>query len=62
MILALGIAIGYSSLIGLVSVLFLLLPGLAYRIKVEEKLLLEQFGEEYSAYQLRTRKLIPGIW
>lgn len=61
-IMALGIAIGYSSLIGLISAFLLLLPGLAYRIKVEEKLLIEQFGDEYSAYQLRTRILIPGIW
>jgi protein-S-isoprenylcysteine O-methyltransferase Ste14 len=62
MVMALGIAVGYSSLIGLISAFLLLLPGLAYRIKVEEKLLIEQFGEEYSAYQLRTQKLIPGIW
>jgi protein-S-isoprenylcysteine O-methyltransferase Ste14 len=37
-------------------------PGLAYRIGVEEKILVEQFGEEYLAYKKRTRKLIPGIW
>jgi protein-S-isoprenylcysteine O-methyltransferase Ste14 len=62
LLLALGIALGYSSLIGLIAIPLLLLPGLAYRMKVEEKLLTEQFGVEYTAYAKRTRKLIPGIW
>lgn len=61
-LLTLGISLGYSSWIGLVSIPLLLLPGLAYRINVEEKLLLEQFGEKYKQYQSRTKKLIPAIW
>jgi len=61
-IMALGLCIGYSSLIGLVAIPVLLLPGLAYRMKVEERLLVEQFGDEYRAYALKTRKLIPFIW
>jgi protein-S-isoprenylcysteine O-methyltransferase Ste14 len=61
-ILALGLCIGYASLIGLVAIPVLLLPGLAYRMKVEEELLIGQFGEQYRAYALRTRKLIPFIW
>ena len=62
LLLALGLALGYSSLIGLIAIPLLLVPGLAYRIGVEEKILVEQFGEEYLAYKGRTRKLIPGIW
>jgi protein-S-isoprenylcysteine O-methyltransferase Ste14 len=61
-IMALGLCIGYSSLIGLAAVPVLLLPGLAYRIKVEENLLTEQFGDEYRAYAGRSKKLIPGVW
>jgi protein-S-isoprenylcysteine O-methyltransferase Ste14 len=61
-IMALGLAIGYSSLIGLAAIPLLLLPGLAYRMRVEEDLLAEQFGEEYQAYARRTKKIIPGIW
>ncbi|HEX7620674.1 MAG TPA: isoprenylcysteine carboxylmethyltransferase family protein [Anaerolineales bacterium] len=61
-IMALGLCIGYSSLIGLAAVPVLLLPGLAYRIKVEENLLTEQFGDEYQAYARRSKKLIPGVW
>ena len=61
-LLALGISIGYSSVIGLVAVPLLLLPGLAYRIHVEERRLLGTFGEEYRGYSRTTKALIPGIW
>lgn len=62
LLVALGFCIGYSSLIGLAAIPVLLLPGLAFRMKVEESLLTEQFGEAYRAYICRTKKLIPGIW
>jgi protein-S-isoprenylcysteine O-methyltransferase Ste14 len=60
--IALGLCIGYSSLIGLIVIPVLLLPGLAYRIRVEERLLISRFGEEYLVYMRKTRKIIPGIW
>ena len=59
---ALGLAVGFSSLLGVLAVLFLLAPGLIYRIKVEEKLLDEQFGEAYRSYTRQTRRLVPGIY
>jgi protein-S-isoprenylcysteine O-methyltransferase Ste14 len=61
-LMALGLAIGYCSVIGLAAVLLLLLPGLAYRMRIEERLLAETFGEEYRRFASRTKKLIPGIW
>ena len=61
-IMALGLCIGYSSLIGLAAIPLLLLPGLAYRMRVEERLLTEQFGDDYRTYIRRSKKLIPGIW
>ena len=62
LLLALGVAIGYASWIGLAAVPILILPALAYRMRVEEMLLTEQFGEEYRGYIRKTKKLIPGIW
>jgi protein-S-isoprenylcysteine O-methyltransferase Ste14 len=62
LLLALGVTVGYSSLIGLAAIPVLLLPGLAYRMKVEERLLTGQFGDEYRAYALKTRQLIPFVW
>jgi protein-S-isoprenylcysteine O-methyltransferase Ste14 len=61
-LMALGLAIGYCSVLGLAAIPVLLLPGLAYRMRVEEKLLTDRFGEEYRTYARRTKKLIPGIW
>ncbi|WNI35313.1 isoprenylcysteine carboxylmethyltransferase family protein [Chryseobacterium sp. SG20098] len=34
----------------------------AYRIKIEEQTLIEQFGDEYIEYRKRTKKLIPFIY
>jgi protein-S-isoprenylcysteine O-methyltransferase Ste14 len=62
LLMALGTALGYSSLIGLAAVALLLLPGLAYRIRVEEALLEKAFQEEWRQYASRTRRLIPGLW
>jgi protein-S-isoprenylcysteine O-methyltransferase len=62
LLMSLGVALGYSSLIGIGSVLILLLPAMIYRIQVEEKLLVEQFGQCYLDYAVHTARLIPGIW
>ncbi|MBM3841265.1 MAG: isoprenylcysteine carboxylmethyltransferase family protein [Verrucomicrobia bacterium] len=32
------------------------------RVRVEERMMLEEFGDEYAAYMARTRRLAPGIW
>jgi protein-S-isoprenylcysteine O-methyltransferase Ste14 len=61
-LMALGLALGYSSWIGLAAIPCLLLPGLAYRMGVEERLLTEQFGDEYQDYARRSKRLIPGTW
>lgn len=61
-IMSLGIAIGYSSLIGLLAVPILLLPALIYRINVEEKILSAEFGDQYNRYIQNTKRLIPYIW
>jgi protein-S-isoprenylcysteine O-methyltransferase Ste14 len=62
LLMAIGVGIGYSSIAGQAAILFLLLPGLMYRMNMEEKLLLAQFGDEYRDYLRRTKRLIPGVW
>ncbi len=61
-LMALGISLGYASLAGLVAVLLLLIPGMVYRISVEETILAQHFGDAYSQYRHTTKRLIPGIW
>src|ERR1700682_1134514 len=34
----------------------------ALRIRAEERMMLEEFGDEYGAYSARTKRLIPGVW
>lgn len=34
----------------------------AFRLGPEERMMLEAFGEDYSAYMRRTRRLVPGCW
>ncbi len=62
LLVGLGVTFGYSSWLGFLAVPLLLIPGLVYRITVEERLLSNRFGDEYFQYRSRTKKLIPGIW
>jgi protein-S-isoprenylcysteine O-methyltransferase Ste14 len=34
----------------------------ALRLGPEERMMLEEFGKDYEAYMVRTKRLIPGIW
>ena len=44
------------------NLLGFLLMSVLVRIKLEEQLLVEEFGDDYRAYQKRTRKLIPFFY
>jgi protein-S-isoprenylcysteine O-methyltransferase Ste14 len=46
---------GLSGLIGFGTLYFL-------RISQEEQMMLDAFGEEYRAYMVRTKRLIPWIY
>jgi len=34
----------------------------ALRVGAEEKMMTEQFGDEYAVYSARTKRLVPGVW
>ena len=34
----------------------------AARLRREERMMLEKFGEKYEEYRRRTKRLIPGVW
>jgi len=34
----------------------------ALRVRAEERMMLEQFGDAYAAYMAKTKRLVPGIW
>lgn len=57
-----GISVSLSNWI---SIIFMMIPitiGYSYRIKVEERFMIEHFGGKYSEYQKRTNKLIPMVY
>lgn len=57
-----GIALSLSNWLSVLSMAFFIAWGYGYRIRVEEKFMVEQFGQTYLDYQKRTRKLIPMIY
>jgi len=40
----------------------LLLPAMIHRLRLEDGLLADHFGEEFRKYAAGTKCLIPGIW
>jgi protein-S-isoprenylcysteine O-methyltransferase Ste14 len=42
--------------------MFAQIPILLFRIKMEEKMLAEHFGDEYEAYRNSTKRLIPFLY
>lgn len=63
---ALLAVVGFSLLFANVASIVLFvgatLAGIAYRIAVEERVLSEQLGSEYTDYARHTARLIPGVW
>jgi protein-S-isoprenylcysteine O-methyltransferase Ste14 len=62
LLIAAGFGLAFSTWPGLI--LCIVLPAVAVRnrIKVEETELTRVLGEPYRSYQLRTRRLLPGLW
>jgi protein-S-isoprenylcysteine O-methyltransferase Ste14 len=61
LILSLGWALAFRSMVGVLLTLLTIPPILA-RIRAEEMLLASQFGSEYENYRARTSRLIPGVY
>ena len=34
----------------------------ALRVRAEEKMMVQQFGDEYASYTARTKRLVPRVW
>jgi len=58
---SLGWGLAFRSGIG-VLLTALIIPPIVARIRAEERLLREHFGNEYAAYCARTSRLIPGLY
>ena len=56
-----GMPLCLSSLFGL-GIMLLVIPLFLNRMKIEEALLIEEFGAEYESYRETTKKLIPFVY
>ena len=56
-----GIALAVQSAGALVVVLALFIVAFGYRIRVEEKTLLSELGDNYANYMKRTKRIIPYL-
>jgi protein-S-isoprenylcysteine O-methyltransferase Ste14 len=57
----LGWGLAFRSWVGVILTA-LMIPPLLARIVAEERLLRDEFGDEYAAYCERTSRLIPGVF
>lgn len=62
LIIFLGISISLSNWLSIILMMIPILTGYIYRIKTEEKFMINQLGESYLNYKQRTKRLIPGIY
>jgi len=60
--MAFGLALGYSSVLGFVSTLLILLPATVYRIHVEDRMLAEYFSTQFDKYARKKKRLLARIW
>jgi protein-S-isoprenylcysteine O-methyltransferase Ste14 len=58
----LGLGLVFSSWLSLLVIFVPITVAFVYRIKVEEKALVEFFGDQYVRYCATTKRLIPGIY
>jgi protein-S-isoprenylcysteine O-methyltransferase Ste14 len=58
----LGLGLAFDNWLSLVVLFTPILFALTYRMRVEEKALLEILGREYADYCGTTRRLIPGLY
>ena len=57
-----GIGITLDNWLAVAACIVLSPMGMIVRIRVEERVLEEQLGAPYLAYESRSKRLIPGIW
>jgi protein-S-isoprenylcysteine O-methyltransferase Ste14 len=57
-----GFGLALGNWLSLAACLVLPLPALVRRIQVEEAELTRVLGDAYRTYQVRTARLIPGLW
>lgn len=58
----LGMGLAVANWISVVLIFFPILLAALYRIRVEEEVLRDTFGQEYAHYSIGRKRLLPGIY
>jgi protein-S-isoprenylcysteine O-methyltransferase Ste14 len=58
----LGLAIYFANWLVFVIIFLPILCAFLHRIRIEEEVLLKQFGKKYISYSERTKRLVPFVW
>lgn len=61
-VIFLGISTSLSNWLSILTMTIPIAIGYGYRIKVEERFMRDQLGEDYLDYQKRTKRIIPMIY
>lgn len=56
-----GLPLIFSSILGFLAML-IVSAGIIYRIRFEEAMLIDQFGDEYRFYMKNTKRLVPFLF
>ncbi len=62
MLIFLGTAVSLANWLSVLSMMIPVAVAYAYRIHVEERFMLGQYGAGYEAYRQRTKKIIPRLY
>jgi protein-S-isoprenylcysteine O-methyltransferase Ste14 len=62
MAIVIGFAVTMNSLYSFLVLVIPVFIAVIFRIGVEEKVLIKEFGDSYLEYKSRTKRLIPGIY
>jgi protein-S-isoprenylcysteine O-methyltransferase Ste14 len=57
-----GLALFFANWLAFIIIFLPILFAFLGRIRIEESVLLAQFGEKYSHYSARTKRLVPFVW
>jgi protein-S-isoprenylcysteine O-methyltransferase Ste14 len=58
----LGLGVAFANWLSIAIIFVPILAASLYRIRIEERALFENFGEEYSEYARSTKRLIPKLY
>lgn len=61
-LICIGLSIGMNSILSFLIISIPLFAALLYRIKIEENVLTNEFGNLYLNYKNETKKIFPGIF